>query len=144
MKPVSTSHHALGAITTAKASAIRYGPLVRQARRAVGSSSRKSPSVTARGNAAYFDQNASARHCAGEQPVGGALAGERTMKEQAGERPERQLPLVVGEFHHGKIVEVDAFQHEHRDQCLERADKVARQAARQAVKQSTAASGPSR
>src|SRR6185436_6001278 len=62
MKSLLTSHQTLGAIATAKTTAIRYGPGVRQARRANGSSSRIIPSVAANANAAYFDQNAAARN----------------------------------------------------------------------------------
>ncbi len=62
MKSLLTSHQTFGAITTANTSAITYGPGVRQARRATGSSSRIRPSVAANANTAYFDQNAPARN----------------------------------------------------------------------------------
>src|SRR5664280_1979628 len=54
--------HRLGPSTTKKAVAIRYGPRVRQAGRAVGSNNRISPTAAASEKAAYFDQNAKARN----------------------------------------------------------------------------------
>ncbi len=62
MKSLLTSHQTFGAITIANTAAITYGPGVRQARRANGSTSRIKPSVAARAKAAYFDQNAPARN----------------------------------------------------------------------------------
>ena len=127
MKSLLTSHQTFGAITSANTAAITYGPGVRQARRANGSSSRIRPSVAASANAAYFDQNAPARNSAGEHPVDGPPAHDRAPEEQSGQRPERQLHLVVREFHHRDIVVVDRFERRDRDQRLELAGHVARQ-----------------
>ena len=74
-----------------------------------------------------FRPERASKKSARQQPVEPATVLERTIKEPARERPERQLHLVVREFHGRKIVVVHALEREHRDQAGQSAGRFPRQ-----------------
>ncbi len=53
---------------------------------------------------------------AAPDPVGGSALRDGAMQEQRGQRPQRQLQHVVIELHRGEVEEMQALEHDHREQ----------------------------